>query len=374
MSNLRGAPAIRSFGVAAFLTIIASVFATEPGPGLSGDGLLVTLSLIALIGGVLIVLPWQEMSDARRVVGLSLIGAASIVLGAIQPDSGGYAGVYIVVVIAAARLPLGLGLAVAGLTLAGNVAVAAIVRDEPGAHISGLLFSVVPWFMVMRLMRRLRADRDHAEALVEELRESRAETAREAAVAERGRLARDMHDVLAHSLSALALQLEGARLLARNRDTDPEVVAAIERAHHLAGSGLKEAREAISALRGDEMPGPERLKTLAEGFGDRVALQVSGEPRELASEARLALYRTAQEALTNVSRHSAANHVELQLAYEPEGTRLVVQDCGPALVEAPSLGGGYGLTGMRERAELLGGRLSAGPMGDGFKVELWLPA
>ena len=228
--------------------------------------------------------------------------------------------------------------------------------------------------MVMRLMRRLRADRDHAEALVEELRESRAETAREAAVAERGRLARDMHDVLAHSLSALALQLEGARLLARNRDTDPEVVAAIERAHHLAGSGLKEAREAISALRGDEMPGPERLKTLAEGFGDRVALQVSGEPRELASEARLALYRTAQEALTNVSRHSAADHVELQLAYEPEGTRLVVQDCGPALVEAPSLGGGYGLTGMRERAELLGGRLSAGPMGDGFKVELWLPA
>ena len=303
-----------------------------------------------------------------------MIGAASIVLGAIQPDSGGYAGVYIVVVIAAARLPLGTGLAVAGLTLAGVVVAAAVVRDEPGAHISGLLFSVVPWFMVMRLMRRLRADRDRAEALVEELRESRAETAREAAVAERGRLARDMHDVLAHSLSALALQLEGARLLARNRDTDPEVVAAIERAHHLAGSGLNEAREAISALRGDEMPGPERLNTLAEGFGDRVALEVSGEPRELASEARLALYRTAQEALTNVSRHSAADHVELRLAYEPEGTRLVVQDCGPAIDEAPSLGGGYGLTGMRERAELLGGRLSAGPMGDGFKVELWLPA
>ena len=77
------------------------------------------------------------------------------------------------------------------------------------------------------------------------------------------------------------------------------------------------------------MPGPERLDTLAEGFGDRVALEVSGEPRELASEARLALYRTAQEALTNVSRHSAADHVELRLAYEPEGTRLVVQDCGP---------------------------------------------
>jgi signal transduction histidine kinase len=333
MTSLRGAAAIRSFGVAAFLTIIGSIVATEPGPGLSGDGLLVTLSLIGLIGGVATVLPWQEMPDARRIAGLVLIGAASVTLGAIQPDSGGYAGVYIVVVIAAARLPLAPGLAVAGLTLAGNVVVAAVVRDEPGAHISGLLFSVVPWFMVMRLMRQLRARRDRAEALVEELQASRAQTARAAAIAERGRLARDIHDVLAHSLSALALQLESARLLARDRETDPEVVAAIERAHHLAGSGLGEAREAISALRGDEMPGPERLGTLADGFGERVALSVSGEPRALASEARLALYRTAQEALTNVARHS-----------------------------------------MRERAELLGGRLSAGPMGDGFRVELWLPA
>src|SRR4029077_13111034 len=145
---------------------------------------------------------------------------------------------------------------------------------------------VIPWFMVMRLMRRMRADRDHAEALVEELRESRAETAREAAVAERGRLARDMHDVLAHSLSALALQLEGARLLARDRDTDPDVVEAIERAHHLAARGLAETRSAISPLRGAEVPGRERLDALAEGFGERVALSVSGEPRELASEAR----------------------------------------------------------------------------------------
>ena len=374
MTNLRGTPALRSLGAAAFLTIVGSVVAGEPGPGLEGDGLLVTLSLIALIGGVAIVLPWHEMSDARRIAGLALIGAATVVLAAVQPESGGYAGVYIVVVIAAMRLPLRPALAVAGLTLAGIVVAAAVVRDEPGAHISGLLFSVIPWFLVMRLMRNLRAGRDRAEALVEELRASRAETEREAAAAERGRLAREMHDVLAHSLSALALQLEGARLLARDRGTDPDVVAAIERAHHLAGSGLSEAREAISALRGDEMPGPERLDSLAEGFGERVALSVSGEPRELASDARLALYRTAQEALTNVSRHSAAEHVELRLAYEPEGTRLVVQDSGPAIGEAPSVGGGYGLTGMRERAELLGGRLSAGPTSDGYRVELWLPA
>jgi signal transduction histidine kinase len=220
-------------------------------------------------------------------------------------------------------------------------------------------------------MRQLRSGRDEAEALVDELRESREETAQAAAVAERSRLARDMHDVLAHSLSALALQLESARLLARDRGTDGEVVAAIERAHHLAGTGLSEARSAISALRGDELPA---LDALAERFGDRVELTVRGEPRELASEARLAVYRTAQEALTNVARHSAAEHVSLALAYEADGTRLVVEDDGPALNGNGSVGGGYGLTGMRERAELLGGDLRAGPAGDGFRVELWLPA
>ena len=165
-------------------------------------------------------------------------------LTAVQPKGAGSAGVYLVVVIADD--------AAAAVARGGAQRARARRRDRrdrdrastsPAHKISGLLFSIIPWFLVIRLMRQLRAGRDEAEALVEELRESREETAQaEAAVAERSRLARDMHDVLAHSLSALALQLEGARLLARDRGTDPEVVAAIERAHHLAGSGLSEAR------------------------------------------------------------------------------------------------------------------------------------
>jgi signal transduction histidine kinase len=236
---------------------------------------------------------------------------------------------------------------------------------------------------VIRLVRRLLEGRSEAEALVEELRESRAAHAASVALAERGRVARDMHDVLAHSLSALALQLEGARLLARDRSADPEVVASIERAHHLGAGGLAEARQAIAALRGDELPGPERLPALADAFGEhsdaRATLDVTGEPRELSSEARLALYRTAQEALTNVRRHSAADRVEIALRYADDGTTLVVQDFGPGAPVAVvggtnGAGGGYGLTGMRERAELLGGRLSAEPTAHGFRVELWLPA
>ena len=228
--------------------------------------------------------------------------------------------------------------------------------------ISGLLFSILPWFFVMRLVRRL-------VARTGELAESRAAYAEAAALAERGRVARELHDVLAHSLSALALQLEGARLLAQSRDTDPEVVASLQRAHHLATNGLSEARQAISALRGDDLPAIEDLAATFPG----ATLTVTGAPHEPSSEARLALYRTAQEALTNVRRHARApERVELELHYAPDGTTLTVSDHGDS---APTMNGsGYGLTGMRERAELLGGRLNAGPTDDGFQVQLWLPA
>jgi DNA-binding NarL/FixJ family response regulator len=92
---------------------------------------------------------------------------------------------------------------------------------------------------------------------------------------------------------------------------------------------LEEARAAIGALRGDELPGPERLHQLADAFAGECRVTVTGTPRELSSEARLALYRTAQEALTNVLRHSAADRVEIRLSYEDDGTRLLVQDHGP---------------------------------------------
>ena len=86
------------------------------------------------------------MSDARRIAGLLLIAVSSVVLTGVQPDGGGSAGVYIVVVIAAMRLPLTPALAVSGFVLGGEVLVTALVVEEPGGKISGLLFSVIPWF------------------------------------------------------------------------------------------------------------------------------------------------------------------------------------------------------------------------------------
>ncbi|HEY6891130.1 MAG TPA: histidine kinase [Solirubrobacter sp.] len=359
--------ALRVIGLIAMATVLSSMLFTDPKPSLHGDGLLVVIAFTTIASGLFLAARREERFEYARFIGLSLVGIGAIISAVVQPDSAGYAGVYFVVAIGGIRLGRDGAIVVCGGTVGGLVLVQLFEHENP-AVIVGTLFSVLPWFLVMRLIRRLGERSRRAEELVEELRESRAAHAESAALAERGRVARELHDVLAHSLSALALQLEGSRLLARDRGADPEVIEGLERAHHLAVSGLTEARQAISALRGDDLPALEDLAGTFPG----AQLTITGTPREASSEARLALYRTAQEALTNVRRHSASERVELRLDYEEDGTTLTVQDHGAA---APVIGGrGYGLTGMRERAELLGGRLNAGPTDDGFRVELWLPA
>ena len=189
-----------------------------------------------------------------------------------------------------------------------------------------------------------------------------------------------MHDVLAHSLSGLMLQLEGARMLAADNPSDPRLPGIIERAHHLGKSGLEEARRAIGMLRDDELPGPERLASLAAQFqevsGVPCRFTVSGQAYDLPSEARLAVYRVAQEALTNITRHARPERVEMHLGYEPRRTRLTVENFATDK-EPPRPAGdgpGYGLAGMRERAELLGGELTTAMTRGGFRVELRVPA
>jgi signal transduction histidine kinase len=158
------------------------------------------------------------------------------------------------------------------------------------------------------------------------------------------------------------------------------VVAGRGRAGWLPGAagGGAAIRPGARALPAPDQPGPQRLAGLAREFerdsGVGCRLEVTGAPRELGSQARLAVYRTAQEALTNVRKHAHPERVELRLGYERDGTRLTVEDHTPDGVHPAAAGDGYGITGMRERAELLGGTLTAGPTGSGFRVELWVPA
>jgi signal transduction histidine kinase len=369
---------MRVFGAALVVLVIGSSLQAEPQPALHGEGLPVLAFLLAFLGAIVFSISRRGTTDRR---GLWFVAASALGLTILQPDGAGFLALYMTLGIICVQLRP--RQALLGF-VAGVVVISAIhVLTDDDASVSDVLVgdAVGTLFFVMGYgMRASRRGLQRAEETVAELEATREAHALAVQLRERARLAREMHDVLAHSLSALAVELEGARLLARKHRAVPELESAIERAHQHATSGLDEARAAIEALRGDDLPGPERLAALAESFASgwdvECEIEVTGKPHPLSSEARLAIYRTAQEALTNVARHSAAETVELRLAYEPDGTRLEVEDAGPGVPvpAGPSPGGGYGITGMRERAELLGGRLEAGPTERGFRVELWLPA
>jgi signal transduction histidine kinase len=368
------------FAVVLGVLVVTSALNTDPKPSAEGRGLLVLAGLagyVALTGYGIV---WRtRLVDRRAGWGLlAAIGACALVLALVQPDGAGVLALYITLGIAASRLePRG---AIPMFTI-GIILISAlhelVARDGTLADTIIADTSAIVFFFMGYMSRQFRMGQARAEELVAELEASRAALANTVALRERQHLAREMHDVLAHSLSALAVQLEGTRLLARSTGADPGVVEAVERSHHLARGGLDEARRAIEALRGGDMPGPDRLPTLTAEFREQTGVETElafdGEPRELTSEARLAVYRTAQEALTNVRRHADAEHVDVRLRYADDGTWLTVEDRGgPAEGGEPGLG--YGLTGMRERAELLGGRLAAAPTAQGFRVELFLPA
>ncbi len=363
---------LRFLGIGYLVVFVISSAITRPHPGLHGRGLGILVAVTAFVISAAATQPRRGTASMRmRIALLGCVIVASAVLAALQPSGIWQAGPYFVGVVAAMRLERVAGM----LTLAVCLLVLGVVTIAAGHGSStiSVMLGAVPWFLVMRLMRQTRDQHMALEA-------SRAAQAQAAIAAERGRMAREMHDVLAHSLSALALQLESTRLLAGDRGVDADVTRALQEAHHLAAGGLEEARRAIATARGDELPGPERLDALTQAFGQQsglsVALEVNGSPRELPPEASLAIYRTAQEALTNIRRHAAAERVDIHLDYREEATVLVVEDLAAPGTPPPVAitNGGYGLTGMRERAELIGGRLLAEPTAQGFRVELWLPA
>jgi len=225
--------------------------------------------------------------------------------------------------------------------------------------------------LMLGVIRQQREEQlTQTKALVAETALTRQEQARAAALAERARLAREIHDVLAHSLSALSVQLEtAAALLERDRAAEAAVV--VDRAGRIAREGLAETRRAVGALRGDPLPLPELVAALA----DDAQVEVVGMPRPLPTETGLALYRSVQEALTNARKHAPGAAVRIRLAYLPGAVELTVANDGPAAPPpATRLPAGYGLTGLRERAELAGGAFAAGPAGGGWQVDVRMPA
>jgi signal transduction histidine kinase len=245
--------------------------------------------------------------------------------------------------------------------------------------ITGMIFVVV-FSTVLKLYR---AQTERAEALLAQLTDANIELEaarrrdKELAVAEeRVRLARDIHDGLGHHLTTLNVQLQGA---ARLIERDPaRAAAAIATSREVAQAALDEVRQSVAVMRRTPLDGrslPEALATLATEFGHRADVQtgvaVVGEPAELPPAAAQTLYRAAQEGLTNAHKHGSARSVQLTLAYSLGAVALTVADDGAALGAA---GAGFGLAGLRERAEQLGGSLSAGPLAnEGYALTIELP-
>jgi len=196
--------------------------------------------------------------------------------------------------------------------------------------------------------------------------------ARADVLAERNRIAREVHDVLAHTLSALAVQLEAADTVREHGDSPDQLADLLRRSRRLVADGLDETRAAVRALRDEPVQLVERLEALAHD--DTVSLDVRGTPRPLAPEPGLALYRAAQEAVTNARKHAPGARAAITVDFDAAATTVSVRNGPPAAAPAERGAPGFGLQGMRERVELAGGRLEAGTDGEGWAVRATVPS
>lgn len=365
--------------VVALAVLTAVTFRAHPGPGIRGQHLAVSGLLAAYVGALIAfeLVPASVRWLRASMVAMMIVCGASLV--GIQPDGPGYLMLMPPVAAACFRFER-VAASVVVLGALSALAIAATFGRPRSLNLAILnALALAAYYGIATFASRFILADKQSQFMIAQLEETRAAQAQTAALRERQRLAREMHDVLAHSLSGLVLNLEGARLLAAKLAGNQQIEDVLGRAHSLARTGLEEAQRAIGMLRDDALPGPQGLEQLTAEFqadtGVPCLFGVSGRPRDLSSDCGLTLFRVAQEALTNVRKHAAPERVEITLTYEVSETRLVVEDFEAPEHDPPAGGGtGYGLTGMRERAELLGGTLTAAPTLHGFRVELRVPA
>jgi signal transduction histidine kinase len=249
-----------------------------------------------------------------------------------------------------------------------------------------IIWMVVAWFVGFLLNRRgqqIHQARGHASAL---LAEQELRTA-EAVVHERSRIARELHDVVAHSLSVIVVQAAAERRAWRHGTADAASTdVVLDNVERTGREALVDLRRLLGLLREVNepptlMPQPslDRLDELLEQArqaGLTLDIRIEGERFALPAGVDLSAYRIIQEALTNIIKHADAARAEVTVRYEQAGLRITITDdgCGPSSNGLTSIGAGHGLVGMRERASIFGGDLSAGRTPDGeWQVVATLP-
>jgi signal transduction histidine kinase len=277
----------------------------------------------------------------------------------------------------AAAVGIGLVAAMAG-------AVVVVASGHVGDADAPIWFGgwLVASFVLGEVSRSRREYLEQVEQRAIDAERTRDEEARRRAGEERMRIARELHDVLAHNISMINVQAGVAiHLLDRQPEQARTALIAINDA---SKDALRELRATLGVLRGvDEAdprapaPGLARLDDLvasASGAGLEVTVATTGQPRDLPSAADLAAYRIVQESLTNVARHAGAERVSISIDYDTTAVEVTIDDDGVGLAPGDVLPAGNGLTGMRERAAAAGGELEAGPRPEGgFRVRARLP-
>jgi signal transduction histidine kinase len=389
----RLATAIRLAGLA---LISYSVLSSHHHPAASGRGL---VTAICLTASVLAWLAWTFQPNREHGISPDVVvmaGVGGVLCGAAS-DSASSAFVFIAVVAAGLRVELARAvpvLALGALTL--GVSTLIYNGSTLGALAYTLGFAAAS--LAASNSRQSIQRADQAELLLAQTQRSHEEQLRTTRLQETTRIAREIHDVLAHALAGLTLQLEATISLLEQGADRETALRRLHRAHELAREGLQETRRAVGALRGDAPTAPQAIEALVDDYRMSTEapaeLLIDGDRARLGGAAGQAAIRVIQEALTNVRKHAAGAGVSVAVhaGSEPADEIVVRVDdrprpgagdagaaaAGATTAGAPALaatGGGYGLQGMRERAQLLGGTLSAGTCSDdGWRVELRLPA
>jgi signal transduction histidine kinase len=315
----------------------------------------------AVVGGVALPIALRGRWTLAAALVTLAASAAALVLDVIPP----YAAVVLVAAVALTQYPVGATLPVtrSGPVLAvGLGGAGALASLWPSAPLTAVPAVAVPW-LVGRLVR-------HRRRLTERMADERAARA---VTDERLRIARDMHDTVAHHLSVIAMKASVARHVAAERPE--ESVTALEVIETVGREALVEMRRAVGLLRADPPEDPagdvRALADRAERAGIRVELTLADEAT-LPAGLRLVVYRVVQEALTNVIRHANATRCTVGVEVGPAAVTVDVTDDGTA--PDPTGTTGYGLRGMRERVTAYGGSLHAGPRpSGGFAVAVRLP-
>ena len=343
---------------------------------------------LAFSVALLACLPWRRRAPVAVFVAVSLLCLLQIALldHAVAGDVVALIAVYTVVAYGPGTR---IGVAATACTAVGALlgAMRWDVADDGVSLLATAATTVVSALLAATLGAWRRARRSQLDALQERNRLLAIERDQQAAVGaahERARIARELHDVVAHSLSVIVVQADGAAAAAEQHPAS--AAAALRTIGDTGREALGQMRRLLGVLRaeppaGDTLapqPGADQLEALVEQVvraGLPAGLTVEGRPRPIAAELDVTVYRVAQEALTNVLKHAGAvERVDVVLRYRDDAIELLVRDDGGGQPAAGRNGGGHGLVGMRERVDLHHGTLAAGPRDDqGFEVHAVLP-